>query len=256
MTAMQPDDILLATHAVKAGYGDVQVLGGVDLDVRAGQITLLLGRNGAGKTTLLRSLAGLNAIRSGTLRFRGQDLTRAPAHVRVGRGLALVQEGKRLFHQRTVEENLMLGGLTLGKSRRELQQLAAEVYDRFPILGDKRRDRCGTLSGGQQQMVAIGQAVIRKPALLMLDEPSAGLAPVISRQVLDALTTLRAEGVAVLLVEQAAELAMPHADHVYVLDLGRIVLDEPAGNVPDLEVIRDIYLSRRNIAATADAKNA
>jgi branched-chain amino acid transport system ATP-binding protein len=244
---------LLEVRGLYAGYGDLNVLDDVTLRAGAGRLTLLLGRNGAGKTTLLRALAGLTPSRRGSVLFRGADITGRPVHARVAQGLALVQEGKRLFYQRTVEENLMVGGVSLRRSRRELRVACEEIYARFPMLGDKRQDRCGTLSGGQQQMVAIGQAVLRKPSLLMLDEPSAGLAPMISGRVLETLAGLRSEGVGILLVEQAVELALSYADHVCVLDLGRIVMDEAADRISDLTVIRDIYLSRPPASSTAAA---
>ena len=233
---------LLEAADICSGYGDIAVLRGVSLAVYPGRITALLGANGAGKTTLLRTIAGLNPVTSGSLRLSGTVLNRMPASARAAAGLGYVMEGKRIFHRRSVEENLMLGGYTVTRSRRQLRRRASEMYGRFPILGSRRTSRAGELSGGQQQMLAIAQALMASPRVLMLDEPSAGLAPVVVKDVMAIAAELKAEGLAVLLVEQAAEAALQIADHITVLDVGRVVIDQPAAAIEGVAAIRSAYL--------------
>ncbi len=242
MTAPQAAQALLDVRDVSSGYGDIAVLRGVSLAVHPGRITALLGANGAGKTTLLRTIAGLNPLTSGSLRLSGDDIKGMPPSARAARGLGYVMEGKRVFQRRSVEENLMLGGYTVTRSRRQLRRRAGDIYQRFPILGSRRGTRAGELSGGQQQMLAIAQALMASPRVLMLDEPSAGLAPVVVKEVMAIVAELKAEGLAVLLVEQAAEAALRVADHVTVLDVGRVVIDQPASEISDVAVIRSAYL--------------
>jgi branched-chain amino acid transport system ATP-binding protein len=234
---------LLEVTGLASGYGDIRVVWDVSLQVEAGQVTALLGRNGAGKTTTLRAIAGLNRATAGTIRFLGEDITTAPVNRRMRRGIGLVQEGKRVFHRRTVEENLLLGGYGRGLGRRRLAVEAAEIYNLFPVLGERRRTVAGGLSGGQQQMLAIGQALMAKPALLMLDEPSAGLAPSIVAEVMATVAALKLTGMGVLLVEQAVEAAVSVADRVCVLDVGRIVMDHAVADV-DLDALKDAYFGR------------
>ncbi len=233
---------LLAAREVSSGYGDIEVVRCASIAVWPGRITALLGANGAGKTTLLRTLAGLNPATSGEVLLDARVVNTMAASRRATAGLGYVMEGKRIFHRRTVEENLMLGGYTLTRSRRQLRGKAAQMYERFPVLGERRSARAGDLSGGQQQMLAIGQALMASPRVLMLDEPSAGLAPAIVKDVMAIVAALKAEGLAVLLVEQAAEAALAVADHVVVLDVGRVVVDRPAREVDDISVIRSAYL--------------
>lgn len=167
---------VLSVRGLQTGYGDVRVVWDVSFDAHAGQVTALLGRNGAGKTTTLRAVAGLNKIRGGAVLFDGADIAPVPAHRRVRAGIAYVQEGKRVFHKLTIEQNLILGGYTRGVRRRELDTEVERIYEMFPVLGDKRASRAGSMSGGQQQMLAIGSALMAKPQLLLLDEPS-GVSP-------------------------------------------------------------------------------
>jgi branched-chain amino acid transport system ATP-binding protein len=235
---------LLSVRNVAAGYGDLRVVWDVSFDVDAGAVTSVLGRNGAGKTTTLRTVAGLNRAMAGSIVFEGRDITGARAHDRVRRGLGFVQENKRIFRRRTVEENLLLGGYSTRLGRRGLQTAAVEVYDVFPALRDRARTTAGELSGGQQQMLAIGQALMGRPRLLMLDEPSAGLAPSIVGEVMAAVRRLKESGLGILLVEQAVEAAMSVSDHVVVLDVGRVVMSGPAADVDDLGIIRDAYFGR------------
>jgi branched-chain amino acid transport system ATP-binding protein len=235
---------LLVVEGLESGYGDLQVLWNVSLTVEAGSISVLLGRNGAGKTTTLRAIAGLNRATAGSIKMRGENLNQLGPHARTRRGIGMVQEGKRIFRRRTVHENLLLGGYVLGLSRKKLSTRCDQNYDRFPVLRGRAATTAGTLSGGQQQMLAIAQALMGDPAVLMLDEPSAGLAPSIVKDVFDTISTLSAEGLGVLLVEQALEDAMRVADHFSVLDVGRVVVSGKADEAGDASVIREAYLGR------------
>jgi branched-chain amino acid transport system ATP-binding protein len=241
VTAAQPEPALEATR-ICSSYGDLQVLRDVSVRVWPGQLSVLLGSNGAGKTTTLRTVSGLNQATAGSVRLLGQDVTKLDPSARVRLGLSYVMEGKRLFHRRTVEENLLLGGYTKVRGRRGLRRRAEVMYERFPVLGERRRSRAGELSGGQQQMLAIAQALMAEPRVLLLDEPSGGLAPIIVKQVLAIVDELKAEGLGVLLVEQAAEQALRIADHVTVLDVGRVVIDKPASEITDVSEIQHAYL--------------
>jgi branched-chain amino acid transport system ATP-binding protein len=217
---------LLQTSALSAGYGKIRVLHGVDLTVGAGEIVALLGPNGAGKTTLLRALSGLLPW-SGNVRFAGRDLTGASPRAVVKAGLAHVIEGHRVFTQLVVLDNLLLAGYDLPRGERATR--VDEVLDLFPELAAKRHERAASLSGGQQQILAVAQGLVRRPQLLMLDEPSAGLSPVLVDRVLVVVRRLREAGTAVLLVEQLIEKALALADRVYALARGSIVLEARAG---------------------------
>jgi branched-chain amino acid transport system ATP-binding protein len=217
---------LLQTSALSAGYGKIRVLHGVDLTVGAGEIVALLGPNGAGKTTLLRALSGLLPW-SGNVRFAGRDLTGASPRAVVKAGLAHVIEGHRVFTQLVVLDNLLLAGYDLPRGERAAR--VDEVLDLFPELAAKRHERAASLSGGQQQILAVAQGLVRRPQLLMLDEPSAGLSPVLVDRVLVVVRRLREAGTAVLLVEQLIEKALALADRVYALARGSIVLEARAG---------------------------
>ncbi|GAA5078400.1 branched-chain amino acid transport system ATP-binding protein [Thermocatellispora tengchongensis] len=239
---------MLSVTGITGGYGDLRVLREVDVSVRAGRITAVLGRNGAGKTSLLSAVAGLlPSVGAGRVELDGRDLTGLPPHRRIRAGLALVQENKRVFHARTVEENLLLGGYALGgRGLRSPARRAAleQAYERFPMLRERRRAPAGSLSGGQQQMLAIAQALMPGPKVLMLDEPSAGLAPVIVKEVLAMVAKLRDEGLSILLVEQRVEQALEIADDVAVMEGGRIAASGPKNGFDDGAVIREIYLGR------------
>ncbi len=217
----------------------------MSLTVDAGSVTALLGRNGAGKTSTLRAVAGLNRCLAGSVRLRGRDVTHQPAHRRVRLGMAYVQEGKRIFRRRSVQDNLLLGGYALGVGRRRLPEELERVYGLFPMLADTARRPAGSLSGGQQQMLAIGQALMARPRLVMLDEPSGGLAPAVVADVMQKVSELKASGMAVLLVEQAVEAATSVADRVVVLDVGRVVLEGAARDLDDIELLKNAYFGRR-----------
>jgi branched-chain amino acid transport system ATP-binding protein len=232
MTA--PHGNALEVSSLYAGYGRYDVVRDVDLHVATGEAVALLGPNGAGKTTVLRAIMGLVKERRGEIRVGDIDLTRLPAH-RIARGhAALVPEGRRLFLNQSVQDNLILGALHLRGDQQRVKRLLSAVYDLFPVLADLRSRSSSALSGGQQQMVAIGRMLMSDPAVLLLDEPSLGLAPLAIDGVADALIKLRAQGRSLLLVEQRVDLALRVCDRVYVLAGGEIALEERA-DVVDAE---------------------
>jgi branched-chain amino acid transport system ATP-binding protein len=223
-------EVLLEVSGLQTGYGDLTVVRDVSLTVRAGEITVLLGRNGAGKTTTLRAITGLNKVSGGSVSYLGEPLTDAP-HKRVARGISYVQEGKEVFRELTIEQNLILGGFSRGMRKRALVSSAEEIYQLFPILGSKRALPAASMSGGQQQMLAIGQALMAKPKLLILDEPSQGLAPVIVKEVMERVHELKDTGIGILLVEQAVQESVAIADEVTVIEMGRTTLAGAAADV-------------------------
>lgn len=233
-------EVLLEVSAMETGYGDLKVVRNATLTVKAGEITVLLGRNGAGKTTTLRGITGLNRVTGGSLKFLGEDISGVPAPKRVGRGLSYVQEGKRVFHDLTTEQNLLLGGFSTKMSKRALMEPVAEIYELFPILAEKRHLAAASMSGGQQQMLAIGQALMAKPKLLILDEPSQGLAPVIVKEVMERVHALKETGIGILLVEQMVQDSVEISDHVAVLEMGETVLSKPASEVT-VESLQEAY---------------
>jgi branched-chain amino acid transport system ATP-binding protein len=232
---------VLAVGDLRAGYGDVAVLRGVSLEVAAGETVALLGANGAGKTTTLRTIAGLLTPTGGTVRFEGRPIARRPAHEIVARGLLLVPEGRKLFPSLTVQENLDLGAYLRGAKARKAESLD-RVLSLFPILAERRRQAAVTLSGGEQQMLAIGRSLMGRPRLLMLDEPSLGLAPLVADRIFDVIQRISAEGTPVLLVEQNVRRSLQVARRAYVLDQGTIALAGPAQELAAREDIRRAYL--------------
>ena len=233
-------DPLLNVAGLSAGYGKIGVLRGVDLTVGAGEVVALLGPNGAGKTTLLRAISGLLPW-SGGVRFAGRDLAGVSPRETVQAGLAHVIEGHRVFTQLTVLDNLLLAAYDLPREERAAR--VAEVLDLFPEIAAKRRDRAVALSGGQQQILAVAQGLVRRPRLLMLDEPSAGLSPVLVDRVLVVVRRLREAGTAVLLVEQLIEKALALADRVYALARGSVVLEAGTGEADLPERLEHAYLA-------------
>jgi branched-chain amino acid transport system ATP-binding protein len=222
-------------------YGDLQALWSVSLEVQAGEIVALIGPNGAGKTTLMRTLAGLLYPARGTIVLDGQRVEREPGHRRVELGLALVPEGRRLFGSMSVLENLELGAYP-GRARRERQAALDWVYSIFPVLAERRHQLAGTLSGGQQQMVAIARALMSRPRLLLLDEPSLGLAPVIVENIFQVIRQINREGVTVVLVEQNARAALRLANRAYVIENGRVVRHDRAEALLHDDHVRQAYL--------------
>ena len=237
---------LLRVRGLRAGYGKVRVLDGVDLAVESGEILALLGPNGAGKTTLLRAISGLVAWEAGGIRFGGADLRHAGPRGAVRAGLVHVIEGHRVFTQMAVADNLLLAGYDLARGERAARIEEALAY--FPEIAAKRHERAGALSGGQQQMLAVAQGLVRRPRLLMLDEPSAGLSPVLVDRVLSVAARLRETGVAVLLVEQLVEKALALADRIAALSQGRIVLDEPTGAADLPGRLENAYFGQESVA--------
>ncbi|HET7128045.1 MAG TPA: ABC transporter ATP-binding protein [Gaiellaceae bacterium] len=233
----------LEIRGLRAGYGRYDVLRDVDLVVAPGEAVGLLGPNGAGKTTLLRSVMGLVKHRSGSLAIAGTDVIRMPAH-KIARGYAaLVPEGRRLFVDQPIEDNLVLGALHLRRDKGRVAELLESVYTLFPVLRDARKRPAGALSGGQQQMVAIGRMLMSDPTVLLLDEPSLGLAPIAIGEVAEALERLREEGRSILVVEQRVDLALRMCDRVYVLAGGEVALEEKARALgEDGRALIDAYL--------------
>ncbi|MGC0367481.1 branched-chain amino acid transport system ATP-binding protein [Rhodococcus sp. 27YEA15] len=235
---------LLEVKDLSAGYRDLLAVRDVCLSVHPGEVTVLLGRNGAGKSTVLLTIAGLAKRASGQILLDGADITSLSPYARNGSGISLVPENKRVFRRRTVEENLAIGGyvLTRGERRAAIQN----AYERFPALHAKRHDAAGGLSGGQQQMLSIAQALMPGPRVIMLDEPTAGLAPAIVNDVLEILVSIQAEGIGVLLVEQLVDQALSVADHVVLLDHGRVQYNASTDGLHDFEQLRNIYLGKQS----------
>ena len=234
-------DPLLTVSGLQVRYGDLVGVADVSLTVPAGAIVALLGSNGAGKTTTLNTIAGLVPPAGGTVTWQGHSITGKPAFAVVASGLALAPEGWRLFVQQTVEQNLRLGATVLPDKSRG-PALLDLVFSLFPRLAERRRQRAGTLSGGERQMLATGRALMSDPKLLMLDEPSLGLAPAVVESMYQTLIHLRQEGLTLLLAEQAVELALEVADHAYVLQTGRTVLEGSASQLADDKDVQRIYL--------------
>ena len=232
---------MLDVRGLHVGYGDLRVIAGVTLTVGQGEIVALLGPNGAGKSTLLAAIAGLLRPRAGEIRWQGLDLRAVGAHLVVERGVALVPEGRRLFGRMSVEENLELGAF-VERARRARGENLERVYALFPVLRERRRQPVRALSGGQQQMVAVGRAIMSNPALLMLDEPSLGIAPLLVAAIMDALVEINRGGVAVLLVEQNVQAALTLAHRGYVLEGGRIARAGAAGDLLRDPHVRRAYL--------------
>jgi branched-chain amino acid transport system ATP-binding protein len=231
---------LLAVARLESGHGKIRVLHGIDLHVSAGEVVALLGPNGAGKTTLLRALSGLLPVNSGYVLFGGRDIANATPRQTAREGLVHVIEGHRVFTQLSVTDNLLLAAYDLPRGERAARLEQALSF--FPEIAEKRHERGGALSGGQQQMLTVAQGLIRRPRLLMLDEPSAGLSPVLVDRVLDVIARLRGNGTAVLLVEQLLEKALAVADRVYALVQGHIVLEARTGEANLPQRLEQAYL--------------
>ena len=234
---------MLTLTSVQAGYGRLPVLKGISVHVRPGEVVTLIGGNGAGKTTTLRTISGLLPPRKGAIEFAGHDLTRMPAERIVTLGLALVPEGRRVFRTLSVTANLELGAYHR-RDKSEVRRDLEEIRARFPILKERAHQAAGTLSGGEQQILAIGRALMARPRLLMLDEPSMGLAPRMVTQVYQILAELKAAGTTILLVEQNARAALKVADRGYVLETGRIILDGTAADFRDDPEVQRAYLGK------------
>jgi len=228
---------MLEVRGLASRYGRIPALSGVDLDVAQGELVALVGANGAGKTTLLRTISGVQPACGGTVRFDGQDLARVRPRRRVQLGIVQVPEGRQVFGPLSVEDNLRLGAFARGSA-----ETLHDVIALFPALGPKRREPAGTLSGGQQQMLAIGRALMANPRLLLLDEPSMGLAPRLVAEIFAQVAALRSRGTTILLVDQNAHAALSIADRGYVMETGRVVLSGPARQLLDDPDVQQAYL--------------
>ena len=231
---------MLELEQVSTHYGAIRAVNQVSLHVDEGEIVTLIGSNGAGKTSLLMTVCGNQRARGGTIRFQGEDVTQQPTHLIMRRGIAVSPEGRRVFPDLTVTENLKMGGFFL--TRAQIDEGIDQVFGLFPRLRERAVQRSGTLSGGEQQMLAIGRALMSKPRLLLLDEPTLGLAPIIIGQIFEIIQTIRAGGVTVFLVEQNANRALQVADRGYVLETGSVVLQDTGANLLSNDAVRKAYL--------------
>ncbi len=231
---------MLKIDQLNVYYGNIHAIKDISFEVNQGEIVSLIGANGAGKSTILKTVSGLLRPKTGTISFLNEPIQSVAPHKIVLKGLAQVPEGRRVFTQLTVEENLEMGGYTRKKS--EVAPDLAHVYDLFPRLKERRRQTAGTLSGGEQQMLAMGRALMSHPKLLMLDEPSMGLAPLLVEQIFEIIQRLHEQGTTILLVEQNAQMALSIADRGYVLETGRIVLSAPANELLENDEVRKAYL--------------
>ena len=232
---------LLELQGVDTYYGPIHILQGLTLRVEAGELVCLLGGNASGKSTTLKTILGIVPPRNGTVSFAGEDVTRRPTSYRIQRGIAIVPENRRLFAPMTVLENLQMGAYLHGGGTKEDFD---RVYELFPLLHERRAQLAGTLSGGEQQMVAMGRALMSKPKLLLMDEPSMGLAPILVERSFEIIEQVHESGVAMLVVEQNANVSLSIADRGYVLQTGRIVLSGPAPDLIEHEELRKAYLGR------------
>jgi len=232
---------MLEIRDVCFSYGTIQVLRNINMQISEGELVTLIGSNGAGKTTMLSVISGLMAPSSGSIIFEGKDLSKMPAHKHVSRGLIHVPEGRQIFAKMTIEENLRLGGYLVNDSG-EYKRRFDEAISLFPWLGERRKQNAGSLSGGEQQMLAIARALVGKPRLLLLDEPSLGLSPVLTRQVFDAIENLKKQGITILLVEQNAYEALQISGRAYVMETGRITMSGLSRDFINNEEIKRAYL--------------
>ena len=232
--------MLLEVENIHVYYGAIHAIKGVSFEVNEGEIVTLIGANGAGKSTTLDTVAGLLRSKTGDIRFNGQSIAHMPAHKVVSEGLALVPEGRRVFSQMTVEENLEMGAFT--RSGATVAPNLKRVYEQFPRLEERKHQIAGTLSGGEQQMLAMGRALMSQPKLLMLDEPSMGLAPILVEQIFDIIRQLHKAGTTILLVEQNAQMALSVADRAYVLETGRITLSGTGKELAESPEVKKAYL--------------
>ena len=233
--------MLLEMRKIAVNYGNINAIRDISIAVPEGKIVTIIGGNGAGKTTTLRAMSGMISISAGEILFEGQRIDHLPAHKVVAHGIAHVPEGRRIFKDMTVEENLRTGAF-LRRDKPEIERDLEQVYDRFPRLRERRVQRAQTMSGGEQQMLAIGRALMSKPRLLLMDEPSMGLAPVIVEEIARIIEEINAQGLSVVLVEQNAELALELAHHAYVLETGNTAMEGPAHELRGNEHVRAAYL--------------
>ena len=232
---------MLEIKDLEVYYGVIQAIKGVSFEVNQGEVIALIGANGAGKTTILQTITGLLSPKKGSVLFEGQDLTKIPAHKIVSLGMAHVPEGRRVFADLSVYENLKMGAFTR-KDKNEISESLEKVYARFPRLEERKNQRAGTLSGGEQQMLAMGRALMSNPKIILMDEPSMGLSPILVNEIFDIIQSVSKSGTTVLLVEQNAKKALSIADSAYVLETGSIVLDGKANDLLNNDSIKKAYL--------------
>lgn len=235
-----PNEPMLKVNDINVYYGSIHAIKDVSFEVNQGEVVTLIGANGAGKSTTLQTVSGLLRSKTGSVEFLGESLNNVPPHKIVAKGLAHVPEGRRVFLQMTVEENLEMGAFTRPNS--EIEPGIADIYERFPRLKERRKQIAGTLSGGEQQMLAMGRAMMSKPKLLMLDEPSMGLAPLLVEQIFEIIRELHKAGTTILLVEQNARKALQIADRAYVLETGSITLSGTGPELAKSDEVRKAYL--------------
>jgi branched-chain amino acid transport system ATP-binding protein len=233
---------ILEVQDLRVAYGKIEAVKGISFSVEPGQVVTLIGSNGAGKTTTLRTISGLIAPKSGSITFKGKRIDGTAAHKILGLGLAHSPEGRRIFPAMTVQENLMLGAYARTDGAAEIQKDLDRAYDMFPILSERRAQSAGTFSGGEQQMLAMGRALMSRPEMLMLDEPSMGLSPIMMQKVMSTITTLREQGTTILLVEQNAQAALTLADQGHVLEVGNIVVSGAGKDLLTNDEVRKAYL--------------
>ena len=231
---------MLTVENINVYYGVIHALKDISFQVNEGEIVALIGANGAGKTTTLQTVSGMLSAKSGSIRFQDQEISRMPEHKIVKQGISHVPEGRRMFSNLTVLENLKMGAYTR-KDKQEINNSLEMVYERFPRLKERTRQLAGTLSGGEQQMLAIGRAMMGKPRMLLLDEPSLGLAPLIINEIFAMVDRIREMGTTILLVEQNARIALKHSDRAYVLETGSIVLSDRADQLLESDEVRKAY---------------
>lgn len=232
---------MLEIKDLKVNYGMIQAIKGVSFDVNQGEIIALIGANGAGKTTILHTITGLLTPKEGSIIFEGKDITKVPAHKIVSMGMAHVPEGRRVFAELTVLQNLKMGAYTRN-DKAEIAQTLQTIYERFPRLEERKNQMAGTLSGGEQQMLAMGRALMSHPKIILMDEPSMGLSPIFVNEIFDIIEQVSKSGTTVLLVEQNAKKALAIADRAYVLETGKIVLDGKAQELLNNDSIKKAYL--------------
>lgn len=232
---------LLEVTGLKVYYGVIQAIKGISFEVHQGEVVALIGANGAGKTTTLHTLSGLLPAKEGKIVFDGKDITKTPPHKIVSMGMAQVPEGRRVFQELSVLENLKLGAYTRS-NKAEISETLEKVYERFPRLKERKNQVAGTLSGGEQQMLAMGRALMSKPRLILMDEPSMGLSPLLVSEIFDIIEEIRNSGTTVLLVEQNAKKALSIADRAYVLETGSITLSGPASELINDDSVKKAYL--------------
>ena len=231
---------MLEVKDISVYYGVIQAIKGISFEVNQGEIVTLIGANGAGKTTTMQSIMGLIPIRDGHVKYEGKDITKTPCHKIVEMGMTQCPEGRRIFQELSVYDNLLMGAFAL-KDKKNLKEDIEKIYTRFPRLEERKNQIAGTLSGGEQQMLAIGRAMMGKPRMLLLDEPSLGLAPLIINEIFAMVDRIREMGTTILLVEQNARIALKHSDRAYVLETGSIVLSDRADQLLESDEVRKAY---------------